>query len=142
MKKVTVDASVALKWFLADEEYGTKAVNLLSDYISGKLDLIAPSLLEYEVLNGLLIAGKRGRIKEEEILSALDGFSNLELTLKHISQLSMQVFKFCRIYNCSVYDAAYLAVAVSESVPLLTADEKLYNSVKKNLKWVKWIGNI
>jgi hypothetical protein len=55
---------VVLKWYLDDEEYGQKALSLLAKYVSEELDIIAPSLLEYEVINGLLIAQKRGRIKE------------------------------------------------------------------------------
>jgi len=33
-------------------------------------------------------------------------------------------------------------VAENAGVPLVTADEGLYNSVKKRLNWVKWIGDI
>jgi hypothetical protein len=47
---------VVLKWYLDDEEYGPKAMNLLTRYITDELDILAPSLLEYEVVNGLIIA--------------------------------------------------------------------------------------
>ena len=66
MKRLVIDAGVVLKWYLTDEEYGQKALNLLGKYISNELDFLALSLLEYEVINGLTIAQKRGRIKEEK----------------------------------------------------------------------------
>lgn len=137
-----VDASVILKWYLSDEEYSQKAIGLLDKYISNKLDFVAPSLLEYEVMNGLIIAQKRGRVEEEKILTAIDGFVNLEIKLKNLSSLYQRVIHYCKVYNFSAYDASYLSVAEEQGVSMITADERLYNMVKKDLKWVKWIGDI
>ena len=142
MKIAVVDASVILKWYLSDEEYSQKAIGLLDKYISNKLDFVAPSLLEYEVMNGLIIAQKRGRVEEEKILTAIDGFVNLEIKLKNLSSLYQRVIHYCKVYNFSAYDASYLSVAEEQGVPMITADERLYNMVKKDLKWVKWIGDI
>jgi len=141
LKRVVIDASVVLKWYLADEEYGQKAISLLDKYLSNELDIFAPSLLEYEVINGLIIAQKRGRIKEEKILNAIDGFTSLEIKLKNLSLFYPKVMYYCKVYNRSVYDASYLALADEEQISLITADEGLYNIVKKDLKWVKWIGD-
>ena len=141
MKRLVIDASVVLKWYLTDEEYGEKALNLLTKYISNELDFLAPSLLEYEVVNGLIIAQKRGRIKEEKILLAIDGFMDLNIKLKDLSQLYPRVLYYCKIYNRSVYDASYLAVTEREGIAMITGDKRLYNAVKKDLKWVKWLGN-
>ena len=33
MKRVVLYASVALKWYVADEEHGQKALGLLDDYV-------------------------------------------------------------------------------------------------------------
>lgn len=142
MKRIVVDASVVLKWYLGDEEHGQKAISLLDKYISDELDILAPSLLEYEVINGLIIAQKRGRIKEENILKAIDGFMNLEIKLKNLSHLYPEVFQYCRTYNRSAYDAGYLAIADENGITMITSDEGLYNAVKKDLKWVKWLGDI
>lgn len=142
MKGIVVDASVVLKWYLDDEKYGKKALYLLTKYISNELDILAPSLLEYEVINGLIIAQKRGRIKEEMIHTAVDGFINLGIRLKNLYSFYARTLHYCKVYNRSVYDASYLAVAEEESMPLVTADEGLYNAVKKDLKWVKWLEDI
>ena len=141
MKKAVIDASVVLKWYLIDEELGIKALRLLSEYVSNELDFLAPSLLEYEVMNGLMIAQKRGRIKEEKILAAVEGFVNLGINLKSLSHLHPQVIHFCKTYNRSVYDASYMALALDEGISLITADEGLFNAIKKELKWVKWLGD-
>ena len=142
MKQVVLDASVILKWYLADEEYSQKALGLLYQYISNELDILAPALLEYEVVNGLLIAQKRGRIKEEKIVTAIEGFIDLEIKLKNLSHFHPRIIHYCRVYHRSVYDASYLAIADVEGITMITSDEGLYNTIKKDLKWVKWLGDI
>ena len=142
MKKVVLDASVILKWYLQDEEHGEKALSLLNQYVSGELDILAPTLLEYEVINGLTLAQKRGKIREEKILAAIEGFVDLQITLKRFSAFYSRAMHYCRVYNRSAYDASYLAMADEEGLPMITADEGLYRAVKKNLKWIKWLGDI
>lgn len=141
MKQIVIDSSVILKWYLADEEYSQKALSLLDKYVSNELDILAPSLLEYEVINGLMIAKKRGRIQEKKVLTAIDGFISLELNLINLSLYYPKVIHYCKVYNRSAYDASYLALANEEGISLVTADKGLYNMVKKDLKWVKWLGD-
>ena len=85
MKRAVLDASIVLKWYLFDETYGQRALDLLHMFITKELAILSPSLLEYEVINGLIIAQKRGRIKEEKILAAIEGFFDLQIDLKDLS---------------------------------------------------------
>jgi predicted nucleic acid-binding protein len=142
MKSAVLDASVILKWYLIDETYGQKALDLLHKFITRELSILSPSLLEYEVINGLVIAQKRRRIKEEKILMAIEGFFDLQIDLRDLSHFYQRSLKYCRVYNRSLYDASYIALAETEGIPLITADEDLYNAVKKDLKWIKWIGEV
>lgn len=142
MRRVVLDASVVLKWYLVDEEYGQKALDLLFQYVSNGLEILAPSLLEYEVLNGLFVAQKRGRIREEKLLIAIEGFIDLEIKLKYLSHFHSRMMHYCKVYHRSVYDASYLAIADVEGITMITSDEGLYNAIKKDLKWVKWLGDI
>ena len=64
MKRLVIDASVALKWFLKDEKYGDRAMCLLERFVRGEIDLVAPSLMVYEIINALVIAQMKGRIDE------------------------------------------------------------------------------
>jgi predicted nucleic acid-binding protein len=133
---------VILKWYLSDEEYGQKALDLLFQYVSNELEILAPTLLEYEVVNGLFVAQQRGRIKEEKLLTAIEGFIELEIKLRNLSHFHSRIASYCKIYHCSVYDASYLAIADVEGLIMITSDERLFNVVKKDLKWVKWIGDM
>jgi len=142
LKQAVIDTSVVLKWYLADEQDGEKALGLLNKYISNELHILAPSLLEYEVINALVIAKKRGRIEEETLLSAIDGFLGLGIELKNLSMFSTRVLHFCKVYNRSAYDASYLALAEEDGIPLITSDRVMYNAVQTDLQWVKYLGDI
>lgn len=139
MIRIVIDTSVVLKWYLADEEHSQKALSILDKYVSSELDILAPSLLEYEVINGLIIAKKRGRIQEKKILTAIEGFISLEIKLINLSLYYSKVIHYSMIYNRSAYDASYLALADDEDISLVTADKGLFNVVKKDLKWVEWL---
>ena len=142
MKRIVVDASVVLKWYLSDEKYSQVALEILDKYVSYEIEILAPSLLEYEVLNGLLIAQKRGRIKEEMLVTAVEGFISLEIPQKALSFFYPEVMNFSESYDLSAYDASYLALADKESALMVAADESLYNKVKTDLKWIRWLGDI
>ncbi|MEW6188239.1 MAG: type II toxin-antitoxin system VapC family toxin [Thermodesulfobacteriota bacterium] len=140
MKKIVIDASVALKWFFNDEENGERSLRILEQYMAEELELCAPSLLEYEIINGLVIGQRRGRIKMDTVLHAVEGFLNLEIPMLSVTPVYSRILYFCRTFNLTAYDAGYVAVAEQEGIPLLTADPQLYRNVKKDLKWVQWIG--
>ncbi len=140
MKQVVVDASVALKWFLDDEELGTKALNILTQYVSGDLKILAPSLLEYEVMNGLKIAQKRGRIDIKSLQLGIKGFFNLEITFFNASHFSEKALDIMNSIDITSYDASYLALSENRKTPFVTADKVLYNKADKKMKYITWLG--
>jgi predicted nucleic acid-binding protein len=142
LKRAVLDASVVLKWYLPDEDHGRAALELLKRYLADDLEIIAPSLLEYEIINGLFVAQKRSRLQEEVIIAALEGFMNLGIRMVGVSGFYPRVISFCRDFNRSAYDASYLALAEVEQIPFITADQNLFNAVKKDLKWVKWLTSL
>jgi predicted nucleic acid-binding protein len=141
MKRVALDASVILKWYLPDESYGEKALDLLKQCTIGTLDVLAPALLEYELMNGLVIARRKGRLDESAVITALEGFQWLGIRLIGPSAHYDRITHYCHIYTRSAYDATYLALAEREGIDLITADERLFNGVKADLAWVRWIGD-
>jgi predicted nucleic acid-binding protein len=128
MKRAVVDASVILKWYIPDEAHEEQA-----------LAILAPSLLTYELMNGLVIACRRVRLDQNTISLSFSGFMSLGIRFYEVSFFADKVLHYCRLYGRSVYDSSYLALAEQEGVDLITADERLFNSVQKDLPWVRWI---
>lgn len=58
-----VDASVALKWFLADDAYAAEAVALLK----GNAEMVAPDLIVAEACNAAWSSLRLGRIEQSEL---------------------------------------------------------------------------
>lgn len=139
MKRIVIDASVVLKWYLSDEEHGDLALDILEAHASDRLSLHAPALLEFEVANGLAIAKRRARVGDDAALKAMDGFAGLGIGIYPLSPLFPKVLVYCDRYNISAYDAAYVALADDLKTNVITADKRLFNSTRK-LSFVKWIG--
>ena len=137
---VVVDASVVLKWQLDDEEYIPQATALRNDfYALGAIKAIAPHLLIYEVMNGILTATRRKRLASNKALEVMDNLMELAVELKEVEP--GRVLELALEHNLAAYDAVYLALAESEGCELWTGDGPFYQAVKAELPWVKWIGN-
>lgn len=141
MARLVVDASVALKWKLEDEEETEAAMAILTDFGEGRVNLVAPTLLIVEVANGLHVAVGRGRISEDQAKGFLHDLLALDLTFIADAGFVPRAFELARQHRRSVYDTLYLAIAEAQGCECVTADGSLYQSVKKRLHWVKWVGD-
>ena len=125
-RKVVVDASVAVKWFI-EEEYTREALMLRDAYMQGLVDLIAPSLLPYEVINALKYSGAFGEDELKEIANILE---SLQITLYNIEgNYSATTVTIAARKGLTIYDASYVALAIDKQATLYTADEKLLEKI-------------
>jgi predicted nucleic acid-binding protein len=139
-KHIVVDASVVLKWQLDDEQHVSQATALRDDfYARGAIKAIAPSLLAYEVVNGIATATRQKRIASDKAVEAMGNLLALGLELREVAPL--RVLELALRYNLAAYDAAYLALAEAEGCELWTGDRPFYEAVKGELPWVRWIGD-
>ena len=141
MTEMVVDASIVLKWYLTDEEWGQEAVWFLEQHVAGNMVLFAPTILTYEVLNALLVAERIGRIAEETTERAFEGFVELEIEFSDPFVDYSDILSLARSFHRTVYDASYISLAKKKNIDFVTGDKRLYNAVKEKLKWVKWIGD-
>jgi len=74
LKKVVLDASVVAKWYLK-EKYSEQALKIRDDYISGRITIAVPSLLDYEVLNALKYSGVYSEQELKDIARSLNKYS-------------------------------------------------------------------
>lgn len=118
-----VDASVAVKWFKPHgEQHLEQALELLTGHRDGTAALATPSHLRLEVLNALWSK----RIDAESlghVARALDDFDLLWFEIDR--DLTEHAACIAAETSLTVYDAAYVALALRLDAPLLTCDAKI-----------------
>ena len=140
-KRLLIDASVALKWRLRDEEATSQADAFLEDSLAGKLELLTPTLFDYESANALRVAVTRQRLSEQDAVAALADFAQYMIVRYDFTGIASLTFHLSGQYQRSAYDSAYLALAQSQGVWFFTGDKRLFNAVGHTLAWVKWLGD-
>ena len=140
---VVVDASLALKWVLAEPDSNT-AVILLNKWTDKGMSVIAPALFTYEVTNILYRQVVAGKLTYEEAKQGLIDLFSIGVLLKFslYEDISIQAMEFAHQLKLpATYDAHYLALALDENCECWTADKRLWNIVKGKFSWVRWFSD-
>ena len=120
-----VDASAALAWCFEDE------ANAWTDGLLERLRqgdrIIVPAHWPTEILNGLLMASRRKRIKPDQPALFWEELSRLPIETEP-PQTAIQaktILALSEKHNLTVYDATYLESAHRRQLPLGTLDSDL-----------------
>jgi predicted nucleic acid-binding protein len=137
---LTLDASVAVKWFLvAEEPHKEQALELRERYERGEVEFIIPDLFWAELGNVLCKAVRQGRCSLGDAEASLHKAKGLGLPAVPSAVLVESALGIASQYNRSFYDSLYIALALTRRAVLITADEKLANATAAHLP-VKWLG--
>jgi len=121
---LVLDASVALAWAFEDEttRYTEAVLETLSQ---GKA--MVPPIWPMEIGNALVVAERRGRLKEADTVRFLALLRQLPIVVEceSVERVFSDVVRLAREQRISVYDASYLDLAMRLGVPLATQDEEL-----------------
>lgn len=131
MSLYIIDASVAAR-FLLFEDLSDKAEYVLEDFMDGKIELVAPELLIYEVGNTLWRAFKQGFISLQDARERISYFLRLKLNIIKLGKEDYEEVLDWSIKNdVTYYDATYLMVTKKVGGILLSADNILYEKANK-----------
>jgi len=120
---VVVDASVALKWVLDNEDGSSRAIDLIETE-----SLIAPDLWLVECANVLVMKARRGLISVEEAVEALASIEAAPVRIVPNRPHVAPAQAIALALNKSAYDSLYLAIAVSERATMVTADAAFFRA--------------
>jgi len=120
-----VDASIVVAWAF-DE------VNVAASGARERMRreaAVAPALWWFEVRNALVQGERRGRFTELRTERFLRNISRLAITIDRTPS-EPGVLTLARRHRLTVYDAAYLELALREVLPMATLDETLASAAR------------
>jgi predicted nucleic acid-binding protein len=119
-----LDCSVTLAWLLPDERGA--ATDTLADELE-RTTAIVPAIWPFEVANALLVAQRRARIGNDDLIRVRRALSALPIEVDAVSSdhVLAAVSDLGRRLNITSYDAAYVNLAARRHLPLATLDERL-----------------
>jgi predicted nucleic acid-binding protein len=123
---LVLDSSVVGCWCFPDEE------NTIADVAFDRLpvdEAIVPVLWWFEVRNVLVINERRGRINSAGSAAFLPDLEKLTIIFDRDSD-SETVLALARTHRLTVYDAAYLELALRADAPLATLDRELARATR------------
>lgn len=123
-ERFVLDCSVTLAWLFDDEQ------DAYADAILARLpsiEMIVPRLWHLEVANVLVSNERRGRCTQADSTNWFAFLSNLPISVDRETELHAwsDTMTLARQHGLSVYDAAYLELALREQLPIATSDKKL-----------------
>jgi len=138
LSAVVVDASVGLKWFLHE----VHSVEARQWRTYGEL-CVPAFFFDLEIASILWKKIRRGEINRTEADEILVQLPSLPVTRVTEGPLLSATFELAATSQRTVYDCLYLAAAMSVNGFMLTADQRLFNSLQ-GTKWasrIEWVAN-
>jgi predicted nucleic acid-binding protein len=119
-----LDGSVCLAWCFHDE------ASAYADAVAARfpaIQALVPSVWPLEVANALLMGERRKRSTEADTVHWLEFLRSLPVKVDDETQSRAwsDTLSLARTHRLSVYDAAYLELALRRGLPLATLDDKL-----------------
>ena len=127
---LVVDSSIALTWCFEDVVTAeTEAIGTRVDFEGA----IVPGLWRLEVANALLLAERRGRIDRSDVEQRLELLAALPISIDADTGIRAwtDTLLLARAERLTLYDAAYLELAIRQDVELATLDRDLRRAARK-----------
>jgi predicted nucleic acid-binding protein len=122
--RFVLDCSIVFAWYFADESdpYADAVALALPGAVA-----VVPSLFHLEVANTLVVGERRKRSTEAQATAFLARLAGLPIAVdgQTNARAWSETIALARAHNLSSYDAAYLELALRESLPLATLDAML-----------------
>ena len=128
---LVIDASIALSWCFQDE--ATAATDALVLRVR-RQGAVVPAHWLLEVLNALLAAERRGRIGRADATAHARTIDELGVDVDEETahRASRDTLALARAERLTLYDAAYLELALRRGLALATLDKDLSRAAKRS----------
>ncbi len=125
-----IDASATLPWCFADE--ATAATEALLERLRSGDEAIAPAHWPTEVMNGLIVAVRRSRITFSQVLQFAEALASLPIHVEAPTPPALwgSLLALAADTGLTIYDAAYLELAMRSASPLASLDGDLQRAAR------------
>jgi len=126
-ERYVVDASVAAKWFLNDEDHVDVAEEYLERLLADDIELHAPSILQYELGHSLIRAQRDGDrpLDANQSYESYQTFTKLPIVFHNLDgNTRLDVLRFAIRHYRGFYDSAYVCLAVNLDCKWLTSEKR------------------
>ena len=139
MTHLVVDASVAAKWVLPEEDTDAAERLLRPEY-----RLLAPDLIYAEFGNIIWKHNSRGLLDMDKAAARVQRFLTAPLQVYPSKPFLLQAVDLAIQTRRTVYDCLYVALAIREGCQMVTADRRLVNALAGGPleRYVRWIGGM
>ena len=124
--RFVLDASIVITWAMRDEAQPQADLALTCLQTGSAL---VPGIWWYEVRNILIVSERRGRIDAADSIQFLRDLSAFRIDIE-FPQSESELIDLARKHKLSIYDAAYLALAKRELLPIATLDRNLESAAR------------
>ncbi|MGH9949957.1 MAG: type II toxin-antitoxin system VapC family toxin [Pyrinomonadaceae bacterium] len=140
IQKLVIDSGIAIKWFV-DEPDSESAKLSLDGFKLGKYEFFAPDLIYSEVGNIFWKKVTFDGFKVADAEFAIESFK--EIPILTVASLSLfdAAFTIATKHNRTFYDSLYLALGERMGCPFITADTRLFNSLKSSFHNIALLSN-
>lgn len=130
MAAFVIDASATLAWCFSDE--ASDATNALLTRLQKGDEALVPAHWPAEVTNALLVAVRRRRISSQDARRFLEDADLLPIRIELVTQqlVRLHILPLAEKHALTVYDAAYLELAMRQALPLATLDNDLRQAAR------------
>src|SRR5262249_40407096 len=137
MSLFVVDSSVGMKWFVP-EIHSAHALRLQDP----SHHLATPAFFDVEMTNILWKKRQRAELTRAEADAILRQLPLLPVSRHAEAPLLPAAFDLAELYQRTVYDCLYVALAVALGGQLVTADQRLFHSLRttpvaSHLCWIE-----
>jgi predicted nucleic acid-binding protein len=139
---VILDASVAVKWFLLDEELIEEARVIRDGILDDRLRLTAPAVLWSEVAQSVIKAVRRGRLDRNFARPIAQAIAEVKPLIGAVELDTVDTIDTAFRTDLNAYDAQYLSLGASHGVSVLTADTRMLEQGRAHGYDVVWLGDV
>ena len=119
-----LDCSITMAWCFEDES--TDKTDAFLESLN-HATAIVPTIWPLEVANVLRLSKRKNRITEVQAANFIDALASLPIVVDQStsSKAMHSIFTIAGETGLTIYNAAYLELAMREKIPLLTLDKPL-----------------